>query len=301
MTYIRNYGMMTTLSLLILSITNIMISFKTLIHFALPKKSLTAFAGFMANIRIPLIKNYLIRDFIKTYQVNMSEALCSDPTAYTCFNDFFIRRLQPAYRPIATTPIVSPVDGCISELGRIEAGTLLQAKGKSYQLHELLASERKISDAFMNGHFVTIYLSPKDYHRVHMPIDGFLQSMTYVPGRLFSVQPHTVQTIPNLFAHNERLVVFFETQIGLMAMVLVGATLVGAIGTAWHGDIQRTRTSQSFDYPQKTLLKKADEMGYFKLGSTVILLFANAQQVAWYNTLSPGSSLRYGEALASIS
>ena len=277
-------------------------SCKTLVHYLLPKHALTRFAGFMADLKTPAVKNYLIRDFLSRYDVNMSEALEEDPTRYACFNDFFIRRLKPGIRPIADCDIVSPVDGTISEIGRISEGQLIQAKGKTYSVEEFLACDRSLSDQFLNGQFATLYLSPKDYHRIHMPIAASLRSMIHVPGQLFSVQPLTARCIPRLFARNERLVVFFDTAAGLMAMVLVGATIVGAIGTSWHGDLQRASKPRHFDYQnsEPVNLAQAEEMGYFKLGSTVVLLFADGEQVQWEDELKAGTSIRYGQALAGI-
>lgn len=277
---------------------------KTFIHYQTPKKALTSVAGYLANLEKPFIKNQLIRYFIRKYDVNMAEALEENPLAYRTFNAFFIRRLKPACRPIATTGITSPVDGCISEIGRINKGQLLQAKGRYYSVGHLLACESSLSAQFENGHFATLYLSPKDYHRVHMPINATLREMIYVPGELFSVQPTTARMVPQLFARNERLVIFFDTAIGLMAMVLVGATIVGGIATTWQGDVIRSNEYKHFYYnaadePAITL-QKADEMGYFKLGSTVILLFANNAPMQWLASLSKGQPIRLGEGLATI-
>lgn len=223
----------------------------------------------------------------------------------TLVSMIFIRHLRPECRPVAEAAVVSPVDGVISEIGRITSGRLLQAKGRDYTVSELLTSESALSAQFDNGSFATLYLSPKDYHRVHMPMDATLKEMIYVPGKLFSVQPTTARVIPRLFARNERLVVFFDTSVGLMAMVLVGATIVGAIGTAWHGDIRRGRQKVRFDYTDNTAvntaLQKAVEMGYFKLGSTVVLLFAEGERMQWRPDLQAGSGIRFGEALGSAS
>lgn len=274
---------------------------KNCFHYLLPKKALTIFAGVLANCKIKIIKNYLIRHFINDYQVNMDEALQSQVEEYACFNDFFIRRLKPESRAISNALIISPVDGFISELGDIRAGTVLQAKGLYYSVRELLTKQSPLGTQFDSGCFATLYLSPKDYHRVHMPIEGKLKEMVYVPGTLFSVQPRTARTIPRLFARNERLVVFFDTSVGLMAMVLVGATIVGAIGTSWYGDVKRTPHMKRFDYSANddvnTVLQKACEMGYFKLGSTVILLFANGAKVQWKHHLRPGDAIQFGNAL----
>lgn len=275
---------------------------KIFLHYVLPKRALTIFAGLLANNKIAVVKNHLIRNFIDDYQVNMSEAIKTRVEDYACFNDFFIRRLKPECRPIKEADIISPVDGFISEIGTITAGTLLQAKGRHYLVRELLTDQSVLSSQFDSGCFATLYLSPKDYHRVHMPMTARLKEMVYVPGTLFSVQPRTVRAIPRLFARNERLVVFFDTEIGLMAMVLVGATVVGAIGTSWHGDVKRSRQAKYFNYSSDqsmdTLLQKAAEMGYFKLGSTVILLFANGAQVQWKNDLQAGDKISFGDALA---
>ena len=268
------------------------------LQYLLPKKALTAFAGCCANVTTPIIKNYLIRSFIKKYNVNMQEALQEEGHHYADFNSFFIRALKPECRPISAVDIVSPVDGVVSEIGEISEGQLLQAKGRTYSVDELLASPHDISAPFRNGLATTLYLSPKDYHRVHMPIDATLKNMVYVPGKLFSVQPATARTIPNLFSQNERLVVFFDTAVGPMAMVLVGATIVGAIGVAWHGELSRANKRRHFTYPEPISLKKADEMGYFKLGSTVILLFADRHRVQWQPHLQKRQPIRFGEALA---
>lgn len=275
--------------------------FKALLQYILPKKALTALAACLANIKIPAIKNYLIRYFIRKYDVNMAEAREENLDNYADFNAFFIRHLKPGCRPIANVDIVSPVDGYVSEIGSIDSGRLLQAKGRHYSIHELLACEKELSSNFESGVFATLYLSPQDYHRVHMPIDATLKEMIYVPGKLFSVQPATARIVPKLFARNERLVVFFDTPAGLMAMVLVGATIVGAIGTSWHGDIVRSHKRSHLIYPTNTKmgasLQQAAEMGYFKLGSTVIVLFADGQHVQWQSHLRAGNKIRFGEAL----
>ncbi|KTD36448.1 phosphatidylserine decarboxylase [Legionella nautarum] len=273
---------------------------KTLPQFVAPKHSLTHLAGLMADVKIPIIKNGLIQAFIQQYGVDMSEAKEQSLNAYSCFNDFFIRHLKPECRPLAQADIVSPVDGSISELGPIEKGQILQAKGRYYTVAELLACEAGLSEKFTHGRFATLYLSPKDYHRIHMPIDAKLTEMIYVPGKLFSVQPTTARVVPHLFARNERLVCFFETKLGLMAMVLVGATIVGAIGTRWQGDIKRSKQKRYFNFAElkesETLVKQGEEMGYFKLGSTVVLLFADGKRVHWLDHLRAGDTIRYGQA-----
>ncbi|MCX7118093.1 MAG: archaetidylserine decarboxylase [Legionellales bacterium] len=274
---------------------------KTYLQYLLPKQALTHLAGYLAQIQTPALKNSFIRYFIRTYGVNMSEACEEHPENYPDFNSFFIRQLKPECRPIASSGIVSPVDGCVSEIGNIQTGLLLQAKGRYYSVLELLSCDKTVSEQFHSGLFATLYLSPKDYHRIHMPIDATLKEMIYIPGTLFSVQPATARRIPKLFVSNERLVVFFETSVGLMAMVLVGATIVGSIGTAWDGDLTRSREHHHVDYAAKKIsLKKAEEMGYFKLGSTVILLFADNQRVQWLQNLQEGVPIRLGEGLGII-
>lgn len=275
---------------------------KTLPQYIIPKRTLTVLAGLLAEVKTPKIKNWLIKHFIQAFHVNMQEAEKETPEQYPSFNDFFIRKLKPGCRPIAKADIVSPVDGWISEIGVITAGQLVQAKGRAYSVEDLLGCNEKLSQPFLKGKFATIYLSPKDYHRIHMPLDAVLQEMIYIPGKLFSVQPATARVIPNLFARNERLVVFFDTHIGKMAMVLVGATIVGAIGTSWHGDLMRSRKAIHFHYSQQRdthlELSKGSEMGYFKLGSTVILLFAEGHRLAWNHQLTVGSCVQLGSELA---
>lgn len=274
---------------------------KMIPHYLLPKKALTAFAGVLAEVQTPCIKNYLIRDFIHKYDVDMSEAREENPENYKCFNDFFIREIKPSCRPMAKADLISPVDGRVSEIGEIRSGMVLQAKKRYYSVEDLLACDKKLSAQFDNGHFATLYLSPKDYHRVHMPMQGTLTHMIHVPGKLFSVQPLTTRVIPQLFARNERLVVFFNTTVGVMAMVMVGATIVGSIGTSWSGDVLRRGEVQQVDYTQNRaqsmLLQQGAEMGYFKLGSTVILLFAEGVRMQWESTLRAGEVVRLGQAI----
>jgi phosphatidylserine decarboxylase len=275
---------------------------KKISQYVLPKQLLTMFAGYLADVRIPFIKNYLIKSFINHFDVNMYEAVEENPVQYPTFNDFFIRQIKPNCRPISSAEVICPVDGAVSEIGRIEQGQMLQAKGRHYTVGELLAVPTDQSLNFQQGSFATLYLSPKDYHRIHMPMDAELRSMIHIPGTLFSVQPATTRVIPRLFARNERLVIFFDTSHGAMAMVLVGATIVGAIGTSWHGDLTRGIKRKSFDYGQNNpvYLKKAQEMGYFKLGSTVILLFEEHVPIQWSIGLLSGSSVKVGQELAHL-
>ncbi|HAT3858214.1 TPA: phosphatidylserine decarboxylase [Legionella pneumophila] len=276
---------------------------KTLPQYLIPKHGITALAGYFADVKNPRLKNFLIRNFIRKFDVDMSEALIEDPKSYDCFNDFFIRHLKPECRPLSQSDVICPVDGCISEIGKIERGQLLQAKGKYYSVQELLACDGQLAEQFVQGQFATLYLSPKDYHRVHMPIDAELVSMTYIPGALFSVQPATTRVVPKLFARNERLAIFFKTKIGPMVMVMVGATIVGAIGTSWHGDVKRSKKLERFDYSERfsdKIISQGSEMGYFKLGSTVVLLFANGEKIQWDKELLAGSKIQLGKPMAII-
>lgn len=273
------------------------------LHYLLPKKNLSQIAGLFANVKTPWIKNALIHQFIQRYQVNMAEALEENGDKYENFNAFFTRHLKPEHRPLAAADIISPVDGYLSEFGNIKAHQLVQAKGHHYSVDELLATDPQTCQAFKNGYFATFYLSPKDYHRIHMPLQARVRQMIYCPGRLFSVQSLTVKRIPRLFARNERLVVIFDTAHGPMAMVLVGAVIVGAIGVKWHGDISRSKTPRVFQYTESTevpCLEQGDEMGYFKLGSTVILLFSKAHSLQWHSNLIPGDAVRFGQEIAQI-
>ncbi|OOK44392.1 phosphatidylserine decarboxylase [Legionella pneumophila subsp. pneumophila str. Mississauga] len=276
---------------------------KTLPQYLIPKHGITALAGYFADVKSPRLKNFLIRNFIRKFDVDMSEALIEDPKSYDCFNDFFIRHLKPECRPLSQSDVICPVDGCISEIGKIERGQLLQAKGKYYSVQELLACDGQLAEQFVQGQFATLYLSPKDYHWVHMPIDAELVSMTYIPGALFSVQPATTRVVPKLFARNERLAIFFKTKIGPMVMVMVGATIVGAIGTSWHGDVKRAKKLERFDYSEQfpdKIISQGSEMGYFKLGSTVVLLFANGEKIQWDKELLAGSKIQLGKPMAII-
>jgi phosphatidylserine decarboxylase len=267
-------------------------------HYCLPKKFLTWIAFILANNETPWLKNYLIKDFIKKHDVNMLEAEQQNPYAYRCFNDFFTRKLAHNVRTIAKNRYVCPADGVISQAGTIANNKLLQAKGIDYSLESLIQEDNQSYKDFLNGSFVTIYLSPKDYHRIHMPIDGEIYKQTYIPGNLYSVQPFTTENIPNIFSGNERLVLHINTQSGPMIMVLVGATIVGCIGTAWKGDISKQKNIQTITFEQPIALKKGDELGYFKLGSTVIMVLSKDAHPQWIKSLEAGTATRLGEALA---
>jgi len=270
----------------------------------LPQHLISRLVGSLADSEIAWIKNALIQQFANFYAVNMAEALEEDPLRYRNFNDFFGRALKPEARPIAPAEnaLVSPVDGVISELGEITDNQLLQAKGKKYTLSALLGGDEQLTQTFANGRFCTIYLAPKDYHRIHMPFDGELQSMVHVPGRLFSVNPSTVNHVDNLFARNERVISVFSTAFGPLAVIMVGAIIVASIETVWAGEITPRRGQISrFHYGQsKTIaLKRGEEMGRFKLGSTVILLLPpNSGQ--WAETCKAGRATCMGESIGEI-
>ncbi|KXS38680.1 MAG: phosphatidylserine decarboxylase [Halomonadaceae bacterium T82-2] len=258
-------------------------------QYPLPHHGLSRLIGRFAECRTPWLKDRLIRRFIRTFDVDMSQAREPDPRAYPCFNDFFTRALRDDARPLGEG-LVSPADGLLSQSGRLEDGTLVQAKGRHYSLTTLLGGDADRAATFRGGSFATIYLSPRDYHRVHMPLDATLREMVYVPGRLFSVNLATAEHVPDLFARNERLVCFFDTPQGPLAMVLVGAMIVAAIETVWAGQITPLAgriQSTRFDTPVE--LARGAEMGRFKLGSTVIL--CTAEPVAFRQDLQADASL----------
>lgn len=272
------------------------------VQYLLPQHLLSRLVGWLARCEIRWLKNSFINFFIDQYDVNMTEAQRKSADEFRCFNDFFTRELEDGARTIAAgdNQIASPADGAVSQLGKIENGRIFQAKGQDYSLIELLGGDTKRAEAFMGGEFATIYLSPKDYHRVHMPVTGTLREMVYVPGDLFSVNKTTAENVPRLFARNERLVAIFDTEQGPMAMVLVGAMIVAAIETVWAGLITPPRRElkvTDFSNPQPVTLQKGEEMGRFLLGSTVVLCFAK-DKIHWLETLTADSPLRMGEAIA---
>lgn len=246
-----------------------------------PKQAITALAGKLAHYQGGNLTTTVITWFVKRYQVNMSEAAEPNISTYQTFNDFFTRPLKTGARPLAQAAFICPVDGAISQFGNIEADQIFQAKGHAYSITALVGGDKNMAKNYENGHFACLYLSPKDYHRIHMPCDGTLKSMTYVPGALFSVNPTTAQGVPGLFARNERVVCeFTSAKHGNFVMVLVGATIVGSMATVWHdannGIINppRTRNTRTWNYAQQNIsLKQGEEMGRFLLGSTVVMLF----------------------------
>lgn len=280
----------------------------TALQYMLPQRFTTWLAYRLTRNRTTWLKNFLIRTFISQYQVDMSEAEQSDPTKYHDFNHFFTRPLRSGVRPIAVGDgvLCCPVDGIVSQAGIAENDTLFQAKNRTFSLTQLLGGDTHRALPFQQGSFVTLYLSPRDYHRVHMPIRGRLQHMTYIPGQLFSVSPATTRLVPDLFARNERVVTFFNTPAGPMAVVLIGAINVASIETVWVGAITppRRKQIQHWEYSQAEkssilLLDKGAEMGRFNMGSTVIVLFAK-KSVLWDATLIPETRVWMGQCLGEI-
>ncbi|MFT6624628.1 MAG: phosphatidylserine decarboxylase [Cycloclasticus sp.] len=273
------------------------------LQYLLPQHALSALMHKLARCKTEWFKNFVIERFIQFFDVNMSEASESDPRAYECFNTFFTRELKHDTRTLerGRTTLACPVDGTISQIGRIENGQLFQAKGKHFNLAALLGSESMLAD-YENGYFSTIYLSPKDYHRIHFPIGGVLKKMVHVPGDLFSVNPTTVDAIDELFARNERVIAFFDTPAGPMAMVMVGAIFVSSIETVWHGEVTPPRHNQirSWNYSDGRLkFKKNDEMARFNMGSTVVLLYGK-DKIAWAEDLAAGHPVQLGQVIGKI-
>lgn len=281
--------------------------FKITLQYILPKHLISRLVGFLAAAKLGPISHALIKLFIKAYGINMAEAKYEKASDYRSFNEFFTRPLKEGIRPLITDPtlIAQPVDGAISQLGAIDGDLLIQAKGHHYSLQALLGGQAATAAPFQNGQFACIYLAPKDYHRIHMPVTGTLREMIYVPGELFSVNPLTAANVPGLFARNERVVTIFDTEVGPMALVLVGATIVASIETVWAGTITPPTGKEIFrwQYPatgaNAVTLAKGAEMGRFKLGSTVILAFA-PEQIEFLTQQYPGAVTRMGEALATI-
>ncbi len=269
-----------------------------------PQHAISRLAGRLAEARLPSFKNRLIRWFIRQFGVNMQEAARESVEMYENFNDFFTRELKPGIRNTLARPgeLISPVDGAVSEAGKIEYGRLMQAKGHSYSLIDLLGGDLEIAQPFLGGDFNTIYLSPRDYHRIHMPIDGELKTMLYVPGRLFSVNQATAGTVSNLFARNERVVCLFDTPAGPLAMVLVGAMIVASVATVWAGLVApQTSGVRKIHYDAgKVVLRAGAEMGRFHLGSTVILVFGE-QRIQWASGVKAGTPLQLGQIIGSYS
>lgn len=276
------------------------------LQYVMPNHLISRVVGKLAHGEYGNFTQFLIRKFAERYRVDMSEAVHSDFGHYTSFNRFFTRAIKPELRPICEldNAIAQPVDGAISQLGKIELGRIFQAKGHDFGVTELLGGDSALSAPFLGGEFATVYLSPRDYHRVHMPLTATIEKMIFVPGALFSVNPLTASKVPGLFARNERVVCFFSSPAGRFALVLVGATIVASIETIWAGTItpNAPRQVQVWDYPthgeNAITLKKGDEMGRFKLGSTIVLLFE--PDMAEFGDFVAGDATRMGEAFGQL-
>ena len=269
-------------------------------QYLLPKQALTAFAGVVARWQGRAVTTAIIRRFVRRYGVEMAEAADPDIRHYASFNDFFTRALRPGLRPLTDAAFVCPVDGAISQCGTIAGDRILQAKGHDYTTTALLGGDAELAARFDGGHFATLYLSPRDYHRIHMPAAGRLLRMIHVPGSLFSVNPRTVRAVPGLFARNERVVCLFEGERGPFVMVLVGATIVGSMATVWHGVVNPPRPGRLREWRYDGLrieLARGAEMGRFLLGSTVVLLWPQGPlrfNPGWV----AGAPVRLGQAMA---
>ncbi|MGH6625242.1 MAG: archaetidylserine decarboxylase [Burkholderiaceae bacterium] len=269
-------------------------------QYLLPKRALTVFAGQVARARMGWLTQAIIRRFIARYGVDMAEAAESRIESYASFNEFFTRPLRAGARPLADAAFVCPVDAAISQFGPIEHDQIFQAKGHSYSTRALLGGDAALASQFDHGHFATLYLAPKDYHRIHMPCDARLLRMIYVPGELFSVNPVTARGVPGLFARNERVVCVFDTAYGPLVLVLVGATIVGSMATAWHGVVNPPRAAgvREWRYEHQDIrLKQGEEMGRFLLGSTVVMLFP-PNVASFTPDWAPSRAVRLGEAMA---
>lgn len=272
-----------------------------ILQYIIPKQLITMLAGKLANKQAGKLTTRVIKWFVKRYKVKMNEAANPDIASYATFNDFFTRPLKEGARPLDDAEFICPVDGAISQFGAIKKGRIFQAKGRDYSTLELVAGNVPLASHFENGHFACLYLSPKDYHRIHMPCDGKLKSMAYVPGDLFSVNPTTAENVPNLFARNERVVCEFISEThGTFVMVLVGATIVGSMATVWHGIVNPPRSNnvQTWSYLDYEIsFLQGEEMGRFLLGSTVVMLFE--KNTLEFNTnWKPARNIMLGEAMS---
>ncbi len=283
-----------------------------ILQYCLPKQAITVLAGLLASKQCGALTAKVIAWFVKRYGVNMAEAANSDIASYVSFNDFFTRPLKAGARPMANAAFTCPVDGAISQFGNIQKDQIFQAKDHSYSTLALVAGNKTLAEKFEHGAFACLYLSPKDYHRIHMPCDATLKSMAYVPGDLFSVNPTTAANVPNLFARNERVVCEFESmQHGRFVMVLVGATIVGSMATVWHEALDgvkngiinppRSNNIRTWSYADKNIvLKQGDEMGRFLLGSTVVMLFEK-DALQFNADWQPARSIKLGEMMGNCS
>ena len=269
-------------------------------QYLLPKRLLTEMIGKLAGTRGGALSHFAIRRFIARYGVDMSEAADSRIESYASFNEFFTRPLREGARPLASAEWICPVDGAISQFGKIEGDQIFQAKGHHYTTRALVGGDAALAAQFADGAFATLYLSPKDYHRIHMPCAGTLRRMIYVPGDLFSVNPTTARGVPGLFARNERVVCVFDTQHGPFVLVLVGATIVGSMATVWHGVVNPPRTGDVREWRyagDAVTLAQGAEMGRFLLGSTVVMLFPR-ETVRFNPEWKPARGIRLGEVMA---
>lgn len=273
--------------------------FAVVLQHILPKQLLTQLVGRLARVQGGKLTTAVIRWFIQRYGVVMSEAANPDPAAYASFNEFFTRPLRDGVRPFAQADYLCPVDGAISQFGAIDENRIFQAKGHHYTTAELVGGDATLAEEFKDGHFATLYLSPRDYHRIHMPCAGRLLRMIHVPGALYSVNPLTARNVPGLFARNERVVCEFETERGRFVLVLVGATIVGSMATTWHGVVNPPRpgTVREWRYAEDApTLAQGEEMGRFLLGSTVVMLFPRGT-MAFNESWAPGKGVRLGEMM----
>ena len=268
-------------------------------QYLMPKQLLTVLAGKFASARMGGFTTSVIRRFVGRYGVNMQEAANTDIASYASFNEFFTRPLREGARPLANADLICPVDGAISQFGTIERDNIFQAKGHSYTTTALVGGDAMLAAQFDDGSFATLYLSPKDYHRIHMPCTGRLRRMIHVPGELFSVNPTTARGVPGLFARNERVVCVFDSEFGQFVLTLVGATIVGSMATVWHGVVNPPRPGKVREWhydDQNITLQKGEEMGRFLLGSTVVMLFPKGT-LNFNPEWQPTKSLRMGEAM----
>lgn len=270
-------------------------------QYLLPKQALTIFAGKVASAKAGRVTTSIIGWFVRKYRVNMAEAANPEISSYASFNDFFTRALRADARPLASAELICPVDGAVSQFGPIAQGQIFQAKGHSYSATALVGGDHQLAAQFQHGSFATIYLSPRDYHRIHMPCDGRLTRMIYIPGDLFSVNPTTARGVPGLFARNERVVCVFESAQGPFVLTLVGATIVGSMATVWHGIVNPPRSKEIREWTyldQQINLKKGEEMGRFLLGSTVVMLFPK-NSFQFNSAWEPESAVQMGELMGS--
>jgi phosphatidylserine decarboxylase len=274
-------------------------------QYIVPQHFLSRLVGLLAASKVSFLKNLLIRLFIKKYHVNMAEAEIKSVEEFSSFNEFFTRKLEANARPISSEAkaIICPVDGAVSAIGEINAEQIFQAKGKSFSLNTLLGGEQKLADKFHGGKFATLYLSPRDYHRIHMPLTGTLEEMIYIPGKLFSVNQTTAESIDELFARNERAVCIFNTDIGPMALILVGAMIVASIETVWAGQVAPSKLDKHVEHYYEhspITIRRGEEMGRFKLGSTAIILFPS-NVMNWQDSLQTADGIQLGQKIGEIS